>query len=109
MWNEPTQNQLNQIPKLYETENIPTKEKIIYEHFFIFGCDWYIAEYDGNDIFFGYTILNSDYVNSEWGYISYDELKSVKINGFEVERELNWKPKQFSEIEKSELCLQIDN
>jgi len=42
---------LDRIPRLYETENVPLKDKLIYLHFFIGGCDWYIAEYDGEDLF----------------------------------------------------------
>ena len=26
-------------------------------HFFIGGCDWYITEHDGDDLFWGYAIL----------------------------------------------------
>ena len=47
-------------PSLYETEAIPIKDSIILLHFFIGGCNWYIAEYDGNDIFYGYAILNGN-------------------------------------------------
>ena len=43
MWNEPTKEQLAKIPGLYETEGIPLKDKLIYLHFFIGGCDWYVA------------------------------------------------------------------
>lgn len=55
MWNIPSKKRLQQIPKLYETEDIELKNKLIYLHFFIGGCDWYIAEYDGDDLFWGYT------------------------------------------------------
>jgi hypothetical protein len=48
MWNEPTNERLAQIPKLYETEEISLKDKTIYLHFFIGGCDWYVAETDGD-------------------------------------------------------------
>jgi hypothetical protein len=51
MWNTPTKEELANIPRLYETENIPLKDKIIHMHFFIGGCDWFIAEYDGEDLF----------------------------------------------------------
>ena len=79
---------------------MPVKETLIYEHFFIFGCDWYIAEYDRQDLFYGYAILLNDYVNAEWGYVSYSELKSINIRGVEVDRELYWKVKKTGEIEK---------
>jgi len=42
------------VAKLYETEHVPTEEKIIHMHFFLAGCDWYIAEYEGGDLFLGY-------------------------------------------------------
>ena len=47
MWNKPGKEQLAKIPGLYDTEKIDGKDKIIYLHFFIGGCDWYIAEFDG--------------------------------------------------------------
>ncbi len=88
MWNIPSKNRLDQIPRLYETEATDTKDKVIYLHFFIFGCDWYISEYDGEDLFYGYAILNNDLQNAEWGYISFQELKSICINSIEVDCEL---------------------
>ena len=85
MWNEPSQKQLAEIPKLYETEKVPLREKLIYLHFFIGNCDWYIAEFDGQDIFWGFSILNQDYQNAEWGYISFAELRFININGIEID------------------------
>jgi len=52
MWNEPTPEQLAKLPKLYETEKVPLKDKPIYIHFFIGDCDWFVSEYDGEDLFF---------------------------------------------------------
>lgn len=101
MWNEPTLEELARIPPLYSTENVPLRNKIIHEHFFIFSSDWYVAEYDPRDqIFFGFAILQNDYQNAEWGYVSYQELKELKVMGIEVDRELGWKVKKASEIEK---------
>ena len=102
MWNIPTEKRLNKIPRLYETENIKLKDKLIHLHFFIGGCDWYISEFDGKDTFFGYAILNGDTDNSEWGYISFAELKEIKISFMEVDCELEeyWKVKPASEVEK---------
>jgi len=84
---------------LYETEKILTRDKLIYEHFFIGGCDWYIAEFDGRDTMFGYAIL-SDYHNAEWGYIPYGELKSVNVGGLEVDRDLYWNLQRADLIQK---------
>ncbi|MDA3822212.1 MAG: hypothetical protein PF450_06320 [Bacteroidales bacterium] len=65
------------------------------------GCDWYIIEYDGDDIFFGYAILNGDLDNAEWGYISFQELKSLKISFMEIDCELEefWTIKPASQID----------
>ncbi len=101
MWNEPTKEQLKGIPRLYETEDTPLKDKLIYLHFFIGGCDWYIAEYDGEDIFSGYAILNGDLEMAEWGYASFQELKELKIPpGFEVECDAFWEVKKAGRVEK---------
>jgi hypothetical protein len=95
MWNMPNEEELARIPKLYETENIPLKDKIIHLHFFIGGCDWYIAEYSPEeDLFWGYAILNGDTDNAEWGYISFKELRELVVGpAIEVDRDIWWEPK----------------
>ena len=98
MLNTPSQEQLARIPRLYETEHIPAENKLIHLHFFIGGCDWYIAEYDGDDLFFGFAILNSDYKMAEWGYISFAELKSISIDGLEIDCDLYLTPMKAIEI-----------
>jgi predicted AlkP superfamily pyrophosphatase or phosphodiesterase len=88
------------IPKLYGTDFITPESKLIYAHFFIGGCDWWIAEHDGADLFFGYANLGDD-ANAEWGYISFSELKSLRLpNGMEVDYDLHWTIKRASEIKK---------
>ena len=49
---------------------------------------------------FGFAILNEDYQNAEWGYIDYNELLELNVRGFEIERDLYWKPKKAGLIEK---------
>ena len=103
MWNTPTEDRLSMIPRLYETEHTPLQEKLIHLHFFIGGCDWYVAEYDGEDLFWGFAILNDDLQNAEWGYISFSELKSIRVGGWlEIDCELEefWQVTEASEIEK---------
>ncbi len=102
MWNEPSTARLAKVPKLYETEEIPLKDKLIYLHFFIGDCDWYVAEYE-NDRFWGYVILNGDTINAEWGYFSFSDLKNIKIHGcyeIDCESERLWHIKKVSEIDK---------
>jgi hypothetical protein len=71
-------------------------------HFFIGGCDWYIAEYSPEeDLFWGYAILNGDTENAEWGYISFKELRELVVGpGIEVDRDLHWEQKSFEQISK---------
>ena len=100
MWNEPTKEELDKLPRLYETEEVPIGEKMICLHFFIGNCDWYITEHDGNDLFWGYAILG-DPEMAEWGYISFRELRQLKIRpGIEVDRDLYWNPRKASEVDK---------
>ena len=102
MWNEPTQERLAKIPRLYDTESIPVEDKDIHLHFFIGGCDWYISEYDGEDIMFGFCNLSDDF-NAEWGYVSLTELRSIKVDGWcEVDCELeeHWNVRKAKDIEQ---------
>jgi len=102
MWNEPSKERLAKIPKLYETEETPLQEKLIHLHFFIGACDWFIAEYDGEDLFWGFAILNGDDEMAEWGYVSFSELKSISVNGIEIDCEVEeaWKVRTASETDK---------
>ena len=101
MWNMPSIEVLKDVPRLYETEHINLKDKIIHLHFFIGGCDWFVAEFDFEDIMWGYAILNNDMECAEWGYMSFTELKSIIVNsGVEVDFDLHWKKRPASQIEK---------
>ena len=104
MWNEPSKEDLAGIPRLYRTEACPLPDKLIYMHFFLAGCDWYIAEFDGQDIFWGFAILNNDYLNAEWGYISFSELKNLDLLYLEVDRDLYWKVRPAREVDKIRHC-----
>jgi hypothetical protein len=102
MWNTPTKSALTKIPRLYETEGVEAKDKLIYLHFFVGGSDWYIAEFDGEDTFFGFVCLNGWTDCAEWGYISFKELKELKVKQpilfdgvkrfmpLEVDRDVYW-------------------
>gem|GEM_PF-3032711 len=97
----PPQNSSAEFPRLYETENIPLKDKLIHLHFFIGGCDWFIAEYDGEDLFWGYAILNNDHEMAEWGYISFEELKKLRIPpGIEIDCEIFNTPRKAAQIDR---------
>lgn len=99
MWNTPSKEQLANIPDLYKTEDIALDDKVIFAHFFVGSCDWFMAEFNQKDVFFGFAILNGDLDMAEWGYISFDELKSIKIQGWlEVEFDCYWEPRPAREV-----------
>lgn len=101
MWNTPTKEQLAKIPHLYETEHIPVREKHIHLHFFFGNSSWYVAEFDGHDIFWGFCILNGDTINAEWGYFSFIELQMMDFYGaVEVECDGHWQVKTAFDVEK---------
>ena len=84
MWNTPSLSRLAQIPKLYTTEETPLKDKLIFLHFFLANSDWYVAECNGTDKFWGFVILNGDFENAEWGYFTLRKLDQLNVRGFEV-------------------------
>ena len=117
MFNPPTDVELAKVPRLYETEDVPAKDKVIHLHFFLAGSDWFIAEYDDEDTFFGFACLNNWKDLAEWGYISFKELRELKveapisINGqkalipLEVDRDLNWISRKSFNVSLIRECL----
>ena len=104
MFNKPAAKLLAGIPRLYQTEDIPLKQKLIHFHFFIGSCDWYIVEFNGDDIFWGLAILNGDYQMAEFGYINFDELKSIRVNGWhEIDCDQYWRVRPASQVKK--ICI----
>lgn len=101
MWNVPGKERLDRIPGLYETEHVPLKEKQIHLHFFISGSDWYVTEFDGKELFWGFAIINGDLQNAEWGYVSLQELKDLNIGGIEIDCELEafWRVRPAIDVE----------
>ncbi len=95
------------VPKLYETETTPTRNKVIYLHYFVGGCDWWLVEYDPAEALgFGYVCLG-DPVCAEWGLVPLDELEAVRVplrGAFDglsvvVERDLHWRPVAVQEVD----------
>jgi Protein of unknown function (DUF2958) len=82
------------IPALYDTDGQPFAAKMLHLHYFLGGCDWWLAEYDPDSgTGFGYACL-ADPHNAEWGYLSLPELEAVRVQrglGL-VERDLGWTP-----------------
>ncbi|RKZ07084.1 hypothetical protein DRQ25_12410 [Candidatus Fermentibacteria bacterium] len=90
MRNPPTDKQLSKIPKVYSTDGIKLKDKKCYMKFFVTNWRWYILEYNAKDREF-FALAVTPYVpDGELGYVSYDELRDMKIRGYiEVERDFS--------------------
>jgi len=59
LWNELSLKELAKIPPLYSTNNIPLKDKLIYEHFFIFSNDHTQMEVCPSLIVYSYSLFKS--------------------------------------------------
>lgn len=67
------------LPRLYETEEIPTDEKVVQVKFFCItnGWTWYGVEYDPEEkIFFGLV----EGWETEWGYFSLEEFEAINAS-----------------------------
>jgi len=105
MWAKPTKQDLAKMPKLGETDKEGNATTIVQGHFFLEGNDWFVTEYDPvEELFYGFAILNSDYQMAEWGCISYQELKDLKMRGmFEVDYDKYWTKTEVQNVEKIKL------
>ena len=74
---EGLEEQLKKCPNIGETDGM--KEHPAIFHYFCGATDMYICEFDGDDTMFGFTILNGDLDNSEWGYSSLSEIAGIPI------------------------------
>jgi len=76
-------------------QNISLDDSIVKAHFFYGQTDWYILDYEPSEnMFFGYVILNGDVQNAEAGYISIDELHTVKG----IELDFYWTQKELGKV-----------
>ncbi len=111
MWNKPSQHELAKIPAYGSQSETPTDDVMIYMHFFMGAFDWWISEFDGDDVFFGFACLGDPDL-AEWGTVSFKELQALKARVplidaqtqeknhifIEVDRDLYWRVKPFREI-----------
>jgi hypothetical protein len=74
---ERLEEQLKKCPSIGATDGL--KEHPAVFHYFCEATDMYICEFDGTDEMFGFTILNGDVDNSEWGYSSLSEITAIPV------------------------------
>lgn len=93
-----TKSMITGIPVLYATEHVPAAQKMIYSHFFVGSCDWYVAELDPTTgDAFGHTDLGLGV--PEWGYFNLRELEQMVMNGWlVVERDIHFQPTNVREL-----------
>lgn len=71
--------EIKETPNLYSQDG-KGKEAIVHFHYFVGGSDWFITELNLDErLMFGYVVLDGDMINSEFGYISLDEITSVDV------------------------------
>ncbi len=92
---------INEMPVSYGTDNIATKDKIVYLHYFLGESDWYIVEKDSEDEqiqAYGYVILNGDTQNAEWGYVNIQD--DIVPGKSAVELDFFFDPIKFGDLMK---------
>lgn len=71
--------------------------------FFIGSWTWYITEgnFEGDDFIMYGIIING--TGDEYGYVSLNEMESINIRGFQIERDLYFKNQPLKDIKDSQL------
>lgn len=79
------------------------KDAICIAKFFIGNWTWYVLEGNNeNDDFILYAIvINGMY--DEYGYVSLNELESLNVRGFQVERDLHFEKQPLKDINDKQL------
>ena len=78
----------SRLPALYVTENDPDAKAVL--KLFLPGTrwTWYVSEFDGDDLLYGYVLSGLERRFDECGYSSLSELESLRgPYGFNVERD----------------------
>ena len=98
MWSKPTLKELEKIPVYGTYAETPTLEITVHMKFFFAGSTWWIYEWDREDVFFGFAILNGDMICAEFGTVAFSELCEFSLNGFEIDRDTSWVPTKIKDI-----------
>ena len=100
MKNAPTPEQLSKLlPPLYATEEIDLEDKLVFIHFQILNSHFWGIEFDREDTFFGYVLLNGWLQDAELGYFTLSELMETKVGGWlEVENDQWWVVRPLKDI-----------
>jgi hypothetical protein len=83
---------LNSLPPIGSTKEIKAKDVKVKLKLFTpdAQCSWYITEYDGDDLFYGFGTYGDESC-AELGYMSKSELENLRGSmRLPVERDLCW-------------------
>ena len=89
-----------QLPKLYATDGELLGDRIAYARYFhpMSSYTAYLLEYDPKEkLGFGLTTMGYEW---ELGYMSIEEMQSVKVMGLGIERDIHFQPKALFQIEE---------
>ena len=60
---------------------------------------WYVTEFDGDDLFFGYVVGEFSPTEDEWGNFSLAELSSLRVRfGLPIEHDRHFRPQPIGDI-----------
>lgn len=91
-----TRTMVRDIPEVYSTEEVDLADKLLVAHYFVGGCNWYVAELDRRT---GDAFGWADLGMGEWGYFNLVELEQTTVQGWlVVERDLHFRPQSAREL-----------
>ena len=93
--------ELAQAPDLYGSDRVPSEEKTVHARYFHGQSEWFVFETDKKSgEIYGFAVLKGDTQMAEHGYADLEELERlVGDDGSIVERDLQWTPKKFGEVD----------
>ena len=88
------------VPKLNETEDHGYQAEVVVKYFSPYtGYTFFVTEFDGDDVLFGYCLSPAGPDCDEWGYASLRELAGLVVYGTvpAIERDMHYGPKKVGE------------
>jgi hypothetical protein len=99
MLNMLDRSRLSNLPKLFETMDVPFPERSVQMRFLRENGEWFAVEYDPlQRLFYGY--INARPGPPHWGFFGLDEIEDCWIPSLcpEAELDLDWTPKKVKDI-----------
>ena len=101
----PTDAERASIPALYETEDVPLRDKFVYARYFVRNGvgEWHLFELEDGDITRRLAFAMCDLGYAELGYVDIIALESLRVERPDgsiaiVERDVDFTPRPWSEV-----------